>query len=160
WVAAHCRELGVRCEVEHMDVPALARQRRHSLEDTARQARFAYYRRVAQQVGAERIVTGHTRDDQAETIALHWLRGSGLAGLAGMRPLAGDVARPLLAISRSETEAYCAARGWQPREDATNRDLRFRRNRVRHELLPLLERYQPALREVLVRNAELLAADE
>jgi tRNA(Ile)-lysidine synthase len=160
WVGELCQGLGVPCVAERLDVPALAKQQRRSLEDAARRVRYAFLRRVAAEQGAERIVTGHTRDDQAETVALHWLRGSGLAGLAGMRPLAGDIARPLLAVSRAETEAYCAARGWQPRTDATNADLRFRRNHLRHELLPLLERYNPALRASLARNAELIAADE
>jgi len=160
WLGELSQGLGVPCVAERLDVPALAKQQRRSLEDAARRARYAFLRRVAAEQGAERIVTGHTHDDQAETVALHWLRGSGLAGLAGMRPLAGDIARPLLAVSRAETEAYCAARGWQPRTDATNADLRFRRNHLRHELLPLLERYNPALRALLARNAELIAADE
>jgi tRNA(Ile)-lysidine synthase len=160
WVGQLCQGLSVPCVAERLDVPALAKQQHRSLEDAARRARYAFLRRVAAEHGAERIVTGHTRDDQAETVALHWLRGSGLAGLAGMRPLAGDIARPLLAVSRAETEAYCAARGWQPRTDVTNADLRFRRNHLRRELLPLLERYNPALRASLARNAELIAADE
>src|SRR6185437_8375546 len=117
-------------------------------------------RRVMEEHEAARIVTGHTRDDQAETILLHWLRGSGLAGLRGMAHLRGDIARPLLDVTRTQTEAYCAALGWQPREDSSNAELRFMRNRIRHELLPLLETYNPGIRELLVRNGELLADDE
>jgi tRNA(Ile)-lysidine synthase len=97
-------------------------------------------RRVAAEVGAERICVGHTRDDQAETILLHFLRGAGLSGLAGMAPLSGDIARPLLDLTHADTLAYCTARGWTPREDRSNEDLRFLRNRVRRELLPILER--------------------
>jgi tRNA(Ile)-lysidine synthase len=160
FVAALAGEMGLRCVAERADVAALARSERCSLEAAARQARYAFLRRVAAAVGAARICTGHTRDDQAETVLLHFLRGSGLAGLAGMAPLAGEIARPLLEVTRAETEAYCAARGWQPRADASNADLRFARNRVRHELLPLLERYNPNLRETLARNAALIAADE
>ncbi len=145
---------------ERADAAGLARAQRLSLEDAARRVRYAFLRRVAAAVGATRIATGHTRDDQAETLILHWLRGSGLAGLAGMQPLSGDIARPLLALTRHETEAYCVARGWAPRDDASNVDPRFTRNRIRRELLPQLEAYNPNLRATLVRNAALLADDE
>jgi tRNA(Ile)-lysidine synthase len=103
---------------------------------------------------------GHTADDQAETLILNWLRGSGLTGLTGMRPLAGGIARPLLGLRRGDTHAYCASRGWQPRVDATNADDRFARNRVRHQLLPALKSFNSNLVPTLVRNAELLAEDE
>ncbi len=159
WVAAFARDLGLRCELGVADVPAQARAEGRSLEDAARQARYAFLRRIAAETGAERICAGHTRDDQAETVILHWLRGSGLDGLAGMPPLAGDIARPLLDLSRDDTVAYCAARGWTPRMDATNTDIAYLRNRIRHELLPQLEQYNPNLRQTLVRNAALIAED-
>jgi tRNA(Ile)-lysidine synthase len=160
WVEAFAREQRLRFVGAAVDVTALAKQERRSLEDAARVARYAFLRRVAGEVGAERICVGHTRDDQAETILLHLLRGAGLSGLAGMAPLSGDIARPLLDLTHADTLAYCAARGWQPREDRTNDDPRFLRNRVRRELLPILEGYNPSLRETLARNAELIGADE
>jgi len=160
FVAELAGQLGLRSVSERADVVALARQTHRSLEDAARRARYAFLRRVAAEVGAARICTGHTRDDQAETLLLHLVRGSGLAGLAGMAPLSGDVARPLLMVTREQTEAYCTAHGWTPREDRSNADTRFLRNRVRHELLPVLERFNPNLREMLARNAALIAADE
>ena len=160
FVASLAEELGVSCVVERIDVAALARRERRSLEEAARRARYAFLRRVALEVGAVRICTGHTQDDQAETVIMHFVRGSGLAGLAGMAPLAGDVARPLLALTRDQTEAYCAARGWVPRQDASNADRRFTRNRIRRELLPILETYNPGVRATLARNATLIAADE
>jgi tRNA(Ile)-lysidine synthase len=126
-------------------------------EEGARKMRYAFLRRVAVEHDAERIVTGHTRDDQAETILLHWLRGGGLAGLRGMAPLHDGIARPLLDVTHAQTLAYCAAVGWQPREDSSNRDPRFLRNRIRHELLPLLATYNPGIRDLLIRNGELLA---
>ncbi|HEU4783003.1 MAG TPA: tRNA lysidine(34) synthetase TilS [Ktedonobacterales bacterium] len=151
--------LGLPCAVGHPDAPYTT-ELHISVEDWARRARYAFLRRVAAEHEAEHIVTGHTRDDQAETILLHWLRGSGLAGLRGMAPLRGDIARPLLDVTRAQTVAYCAALGWQPREDSSNADPRFMRNRIRRELLPLLETYNPGIRELLVRNGELLADDE
>ena len=159
FVAELAAALGLECVVGREEVAALARREKRSLEDAARRARYAFLRRVADEVGAERIVTGHTRDDQAETVLMHLLRGGGLAGLAGMAPLAGDIARPLLDVTRAETEAYCAARGWTPRHDASNDDPAFLRNRVRLTLLPLLERENPHLRDTLARNAALIAAD-
>lgn len=160
WVADFAANLGLPCVVERIDVGELARSERRSVEEAARRARYAFLRRVASQESAERVCTGHTRDDQAETIIHHFVRGSGLAGLAGIAWLEGDLARPLLDLTHAETLAYCAARGWQPREDATNRDLRYTRNRIRHELLPLIETYNPNLRETLARNAALLAEDQ
>ncbi len=160
WVAALARDLGLECRVGERDVAALAREVGRGVEDAARRARYAFLREVAREVGASRICLGHTRDDQVETLVMQWLRGSGLAGLVGMRPLANDVARPLLGLARARTRAYCAARGWEPRDDASNRDRRFWRNRIRHEVLPLLRRENPNLSETLVRNAELLAEDE
>lgn len=160
WVRAFADSLGVPCVTHAEDVRALARRERRSLEDAARQARYAFLRRTAEEYGAVRICVGHTRDDQVETIVMHFVRGSGLTGLAGMRPFTGNVARPLLAVARADTVAYCAARGWQPRLDVTNENTAFLRNRVRHELLPELERYNPNLRDTLLRNAELIREDD
>ena len=152
-------DLGLPYVVGHPETP-YATELHVSIEDWARRARYAFLRRVAAEHEAERIVTGHTRDDQAETILLHWLHGSGLAGLRGMAPLRGDIARPLLDATHAQTVAYCAALGWQPREDSSNADPRFLRNRIRYELLPLRETYNPGIRGLRVRKGELLAEDE
>jgi tRNA(Ile)-lysidine synthase len=159
WVETFAHERGVQFASEAVDVAALARQERRSLEDAARITRYAFLRRVASEVSAERVCVGHTQDDQAETVLLHLLRGSGLAGLAGMTPLAGDIARPLLDLTRKDTLAYCSAHGWAPREDRSNDDMRFLRNRVRGELLPILAGYNPGLRETVARNAALIRED-
>jgi tRNA(Ile)-lysidine synthase len=160
WVETFAREQGLRFVGDSVDVAAIAKQERRSLEDAARAARYAFLRRVAVEAGAERICVGHTRDDQAETVLLHLLHGAGLGGLAGMAPLTDNIARPLLDLTHEDTLAYCVARGWQPREDCSNDDHRFLRNRVRQELLPVLEGYNPNLRKTLARNAELIGADE
>jgi tRNA(Ile)-lysidine synthase len=115
WVADFAASLGQPCVVERIDVDELARSERRSVEDAARRARYAFLRRVACQENAECVCTGHTRDDQAETIIHHFVRGSGLAGLAGIAWLERDLARPLLDLTHAETLAYCAERGWQPR---------------------------------------------
>ncbi|HEV7126295.1 MAG TPA: tRNA lysidine(34) synthetase TilS, partial [Ktedonobacterales bacterium] len=160
WVAACAAELGLPCVVGARDVAAQARHSRRGIEDAARRARYAFLRELAHAQGATRICVGHTRDDQAETLILRWLRGSALTGMTGMRPLNGDIARPLLDLRRTQTQRYCALRGWTPRTDASNADRRYRRNRIRHELLPTLERFNPNLVNTLTRNAQLLADDD
>jgi tRNA(Ile)-lysidine synthase len=126
-------------------------------EDDARNARYEFLRRVAGELGATAIATGHTRDDQAETVLLHLTRGSGLAGLAGMRPERDGIVRPLLAIDRADTVAVCAAAGITPREDPTNRSLLFARNRVRHRVLPELLKLNPEITTAIARLADAAA---
>ncbi len=160
FVANLAAQWGLPCTLGQEDVPALARENHRSLEDEARRVRYFFLRQVAREVGAARIAVAHHADDQVETLVMHWLRGSGLAGLAGMRPLEGDIIRPLLSVSRAEILRYCQQHQLLYREDASNQDRRFLRNRVRHDLLPMLEQYNPNLRETLLRSAAVLAEDE
>jgi tRNA(Ile)-lysidine synthase len=156
-VVAHTMETwGVPFTLGRTDVPALARREKRSLEDAARVARYRFLREVA---GGQPIAVAHHADDQVETLLLHWLRGSGLAGLVGMPPRQGDIIRPLLGITRAEILAYCREHALAPLEDQSNRDPRFLRNRVRHELLPLLQELNPAIRRTLLRNAEVARID-
>jgi len=160
-----CRELtarlGVSFVAERIDVAALARSEKRSIEDAARRARYAFLERAALAVGADLIATGHTRDDQAETFLLRILRGAGTRGLRGIHPRRGRVIRPLLDVTRGELRALIAAAGERFREDTSNTDVRIQRNRVRHELLPLLEaRFAPRIVQILAREAELARRDE
>ncbi len=137
-------------------------------EDAARRARYEFLATVAEREGYGVIATGHTASDQAETVLLHLVRGAGLDGLAGMTaegawPFPGHAGlrllRPLLHLSREETEAYCAAAGIEPIEDASNTSPRYRRNRVRHEVLPLLREMNPRIDYALVRLADAAGED-
>ena len=130
-------------------------------EDDARNARYAFLRRVATELGASAIATGHTRDDQAETVLLHLVRGAGLGGIASMRPSRDGIVRPLLPLARADTVAVCAELGVTPREDPSNRSLRYARNRMRHRVLPELARINPQVTEALARlaSAAAIAAD-
>jgi tRNA(Ile)-lysidine synthase len=187
FVRATAAAWGVPCTAGRADVPALADSLRLGIEETARRVRYTFLVQVARQVRAERVAVGHQRDDQAETVLLHLLRGSGLNGLRGMAPLSpltgshilADVPllcdppltapaapdlwpvliRPLLDISRAEIEAYAAAHGLQPRADASNADLTYLRNRLRHQVLPLLETLNPNIRQTLAQTADVLRAD-
>ena len=159
-----CRSLADRfdlpCVVESAAVAALARRQRISIEHAGHRARHQFFVRAAQRTGATHVAIGHTRDDQAETCLLRLLRGAGAAGLAAIRPRRGPVVRPLLAVRRAELRAYLASRGVPFREDGSNLDQRVPRNRVRHDLLPYLERYSPQVVERLACSAEIARADE
>jgi tRNA(Ile)-lysidine synthase len=158
FVAELSARLGVPLRSGRADVLARARRERGGLEQAARHARRAFLERTRRAVGAELVLLAHTRDDQAETVLLRLLRGAGSRGLAAMRPRAGRLLRPLLGVSREDVLAHLGARGLAWREDATNADLGFDRNRVRRELIPYLEaRFNPRLRETLARSARLLA---
>ncbi|HEV8470761.1 MAG TPA: tRNA lysidine(34) synthetase TilS [Candidatus Limnocylindria bacterium] len=127
-------------------------------EDDARRARYEFLRRAAREIGATAIATGHTRDDQAETVLLHLARGTGLAGLAGIHPLRDGIARPILAIGRKDTAAVCRAARIRPRVDPTNRSLKYARNRVRLNVIPELAKINPRATEAITRLAEAAAA--
>ncbi len=162
FVAQLSKKMDLPSETGVCDVETLARVERRSLEDAARQARYRFLDEVRRRVGASRVALGHTRGDQAETVLLHLFRGSGRGGLGAMRPVRDSVyARPLLNVSREEVERYLAFRGLAFRRDATNRDVRFTRNRIRHDLLPRLRRdYNPDVEAVLARTASLFAEEE
>ena len=168
WVARFTAELGLEAEIGRASVAGRARASRDNLEQAARRERYEFLARAARAAGASVVLTAHTLDDQAETFLLALVRGSGAGGLGGMsavRPLDESepgvlLARPLLAWARrADTETYCAARGVRWREDAMNEDEGFARVRVRRRLLPLLETFNPRVREALSRTAELLRAD-
>jgi tRNA(Ile)-lysidine synthase len=148
---------------ERIDVAARARQEGDNLENVARRVRYGWLAEVARAAGARWVATGHTADDQAETVLHRLLRGTGLKGLAGIparRELTPgvEVVRPLLRVTRAEVLGYLQAIGQDFCLDASNADLRFTRNRLRHELLPhLAQRYNPAVVAVLGRLAEQAA---
>ena len=156
--ASFCADLGIALRSGTADVRATARREGCGIEDAARRDRYAFLRRVKEDEGAAVIAVAHNRDDQAETLLLRLLRGAGATGLSAMRPRNRDVIRPLLGLSRRAVRRHLESRGLAWREDSTNADPAFLRNRVRHELLPLLEdRFNPRLRETLARTASLLA---
>lgn len=165
FVSALARRLRIPCVVGKARVPLLARRRGISLEMAAREARYAFLAATAHKVKADMIATAHTSDDQVETILLKLVRGAGRGGLSGMADhamIAGiPLVRPLLNVSRARIEAFLRERAIQWREDESNQDRAFLRNRVRHELLPLLERdYNPKIREALLRTREILTAED
>ncbi len=176
FVRAEAEGRGLPFHTENADTRAHARAHKCSIEEAARELRYAFLARAALSVGAPLIAVAHTADDQAETVLMRFLRGAGVSGLRGMPPQTVvsnwglvtsnyqfpiTLIRPLLTTTRAEVETYCAERGLRPVQDATNLDTIYFRNRLRHELLPLLESYNPNVRDVLRRTAEVMAgADE
>jgi tRNA(Ile)-lysidine synthase len=158
---AFCRALAGRLGLpflsRHRDVAAAARAAKVSIETAARQERYEALAEMADQAGASLVATGHTRDDQAETLLLRLLRGAGAAGLSGIRPRRGRVVRPLLDIRRSELRRYLKSQRQAFREDASNRAIAIPRNWVRHRLLPMMaRRFNSDIVEVLAREAAVL----
>ncbi|RDV84656.1 tRNA lysidine(34) synthetase TilS [Ammonifex thiophilus] len=160
-VSELAQKYGLPFFLDRVDVKEHARQSKLSIEAAARELRYRFLLGVAGEVGANRIALGHQADDQAETLLLHLLRGAGLSGLKGILPVRGPFIRPLLRVRRAEIEAYCRWRGLKPCYDLSNWSLEYTRNRIRHQLLPLLAReYNPSIVEVLCRLAEIIREED
>ncbi len=154
------QQLGLRCATGEADVAARARELRRGIEETARELRYQFLGFLAERERAEAVATGHTADDLAETVLFRVLRGTGVRGLRAMTPVgplpgapAIRLVRPLLELRREETESVCRAAGLEPVADRSNLDLRFARNRLRREVMPLLRELNPALEGALTSLA-------
>ncbi len=177
FVSEVAQDYGIPIVVGKENVTAFARKGL-SLEEAARIIRYRFLLRVAKDYNFEYIATGHNADDQVETVLMHFLRGAGVSGLSGMlaktcpdtragitdaipMPNAKRImlVRPLLMIGRAEIEDHCSKIGLIPRQDSSNLDTTFFRNRLRHKLLPLLEDYNPGIRQVLLRMSRVMAGE-
>ena len=156
FVAGLCRELSVPLYVERGDVRAIARQEGWGVEEAGRRLRYDFLERTADAIGASRIATAHHLSDQAETVVLNLLRGTGPEGLAGIPPVRGRLIRPLHQTPRQEIEAYLKAHGLGHVEDETNDSMDFTRNRLRQEVWPLLVTLHPAPERSIARAAAIL----
>ena len=151
---AAARKLPFETEKAHIDVAG------GSLEERARKARYRFLERVRIRLSAQKIAVGHQRNDQAETVLMRLLRGSGTGGLSGIAPIRdGKIIRPILDLSRSEVESYLKERGLQFKTDPTNRDEKFLRNHIRSLLIPSLQQYQPRVIDILAQTADILRED-
>ncbi len=167
YVSDLAHRLGIPATIEQRDVKAYQAQRRISLEEAAREVRYTFLSQAAKSIGATRVAVGHTADDHIETILMHLIRGSGTRGLRGLQPSSRwqssgnslTIIRPLLPVSREETADYCHRHQLMPRTDASNLSLSPLRNRIRHQLLPLLRSYNPQVAEALLRTARIAGDD-
>lgn len=153
-----CAKLGVPCLVRRYDVKAEAKARKLGEEETGRLLRYAAFQEIAGEEGY--IAVAHHRKDQAETMLMRLCRGTGLKGLTGMSPVREKICRPLLRCSRAEIEQYCRENGLMWREDATNQEETYTRNKLRLRVLPLLEEINPKTVEHMAETAELLSVEE
>jgi len=158
FVADATAKLGLPCEVQRADVAAIARESGRSIEEAGREARYAFFRELAGDDGW--IATGHTADDAAETVLLNLLRGTGTTGLRGIPARRGMIVRPLLGDRREWLRSQLDAAGIAYLIDPTNADPAYLRNRVRGELLPLMEEVRPGAVGRIVRFAALAAAED
>ena len=160
FVDSYCREWGIPCAMGHGDAAAYAAERRLGIEEAARELRYAFLERTADELGCDLIATAHNADDNAETLLMNLARGSGLRGLGGIPPKRGRIVRPLLEVPREEIAAYLQENGTPHVEDLSNGDERYRRNFVRGRLLPLLREMNPAFVRAAGNTALLLRRDE
>ncbi|MBN2585641.1 tRNA lysidine(34) synthetase TilS [Patescibacteria group bacterium] len=171
WVKGVGNRLGLSVITGRVEVRTLARKQKHTIEEAARVARYDFLNRVAKRHRAKTIVVAHTADDQVETVVMNWLRGAGIRGLIGMSewqplPLRADRAqginvwRPLLGIAKTELRQLAKTLHFGYREDKTNRQVVYTRNRIRHQVLPVLRKVNPQIKEVILRNAENLSGLE
>jgi tRNA(Ile)-lysidine synthase len=160
FVAKLAAQHGLEFFVSDENVAAKAKRERANLEDAARRARYAFFEQIVTKGRVSRVAVAQTADDQAETVLAHIMRGTGLAGLAGIHPQAGSVFRPLLAIRRAALRAYLREKGQPWREDATNKDETRTRARIRRKLIPFLEKkFQSSVVDHLCQLAELARED-
>ena len=151
-----CRELNVPLFTEERDVRALAKERSIGEEEAGRQARYDFLERTAERIGAARIATAHHRQDQAETVLLNLLRGTGPEGLGGIPPVRGRYIRPLLDTRRQDIEEYLRERGLSHIEDETNESRGYARNRLRLDIWPQLEGLHDGIGDNIARTALLV----
>ena len=154
------KELDVHCLVKSENVAMVAKEQKLSIEAAGRLCRYRFLDEVADKIGADKIAVGHHLNDQAETMLMHLIRGTGLTGLTGMRPHRGRLIRPLLSVSREEVLAYCDANELTYCDDDTNNQPDVLRNKIRLELIPVIQAYNPQIIRSLGRTASLLQNDE
>lgn len=170
-----CIRLDVPLHLHRADVPARAAQNRETIEEAAREVRYAFFRTLIASGHADSVLTAHTLDDQAETVMMKLLRGAWTEGLSAIHPVVavetsaasaqgpartGKILRPLLATTRVQIESFLLARNQPWRTDSTNADIAYTRNRVRHELLPQLRTFNPSIDQTLANLAELAREEE
>jgi len=167
YVSGLARKFGIPATIERRDVKGYQKQKRLSLEEAAREVRYRFLTEVAGATGAERVAVGHTCDDHIETILMHLIRGAGTRGMRGLQPYTKwpsktgglVVIRPLLGVNHQDTEDYCQRHRLAPRLDASNLSLSPLRNRIRQQLLPLLQSYNPGIAEALLRTGRIAGDD-
>ncbi|AQS57875.1 tRNA lysidine(34) synthetase TilS [Desulforamulus ferrireducens] len=162
FVEEYCSRSGIPCTIDRRDVPAYARVNRLSSQVAAREVRYQFFYEVLRQTQGQKLALAHHANDQAESVLMNFLRGAGLRGLGGIAPVREDlIIRPLLSTHREEIENYCRENAISYRIDSSNLKTVYRRNKLRHHLIPLLQReYSPSIIDVLGRLAEQARSED
>ena len=160
FVRQWCRENGIRCFTAVFDTASYASRNRLSIEMAARELRYDWFERLLEEEGYNCVMVAHNMDDNAETMLLHLLRGTGIAGMHGIKPVNGRIVRPLLGFSRQEIAAYAESVSLSWREDSTNAEAFCHRNHIRNNVFPLLKQINPSFKESLQRSSRYFAQAE
>jgi tRNA(Ile)-lysidine synthase len=161
WVKETAENWGISCTVTKVNVPQYVQETGVSVEEAGHILRKRFFLELLAEVGAQKIALAHQADDQAETVLMHFLVGAGMQGLQGLKPVNYPFIRPLIFMRREAIEAYCRAHSLEPRQDSSNKNVVFLRNKIRHQVIPwLAEKTNPNLVETLNRTAYILQGDE
>ena len=155
-----CKKHNIPFYVFHADISTISKETGVSEETAGREERYKFFDRLSRENSIDKIVTAHNMDDNAETILMHLLRGCGTAGLAGIPIKRGNIVRPLLCCSRSEIEKYCTTHSLPYVTDSSNLKTIYTRNKIRHEIIPLLKKYNTNIISSLYSLSELMSADK
>ena len=155
-----CKSLSVPLTVAHMDVPGVIAQTGESTEEAARRLRYEFLQNQSRRYSHAKIATAHTADDHVESILLHLIRGCGLTGVVGIPVSRENIVRPLLECSSDDVRLFCRSRGYAFVVDETNDDVRYSRNRVRHEILPSMRHINPSVNDALMRFSHIAAEED
>ena len=161
FVQSLSKSLGIPAHIDHIDVPSYIKKTKLSKQAGAREVRYRFFNRLADDIGADKIALGHTADDQAETFLMRLLKGSGLHGLTGISPVRDRIIRPLIDISSDEIKGYLSERDIRYRIDSSNLSPVYLRNKIRLELIPYLAKeYNPNIMDTLIRNLKILREED
>lgn len=162
YVQEFCKKNEIECYVKFVDIIKKSEELKIGTEECGRRERYAFFDEISEKVGANKIAIAHNRNDNAETVLMHLLRGSGISGLSGIKPYReGKFIRPIIKCDRVDIEKYCEEKNLQPKFDKTNKDNTYTRNRIRNELIPYIQReFNPNIIETLDRLSELVLDEE
>lgn len=162
YVEEYCKNKNIKCFVKFVDIIKISQEQKIGTEEAGRKERYLFFDEIANKVSANKIAIAHNLNDNAETILMHILRGSGISGLCGIKPYReGKFIRPLIKCERSEIEKYCEEKQLNPKFDKSNNDNTYTRNRIRNELIPYIKKeFNPNIIETLDRLSELITDEE
>jgi tRNA(Ile)-lysidine synthase len=162
YVQEYCKKNEIRCFVKYLDVVKIAEEEKIGTEEAGRKERYKFFDQVAQEINANKIAIAHNLNDNAETVLMHLLRGSGITGLCGIKPdREGKYIRPIIKCERAEIEQYCKDQKLDEKYDKTNLDNKYTRNRIRNELIPYIKKeFNPNIVEALDRLSDLITDEE